>query len=145
MQAPLGRWEVVGGNSGEGWGVVGPVGFSHPCTTYCGADPSRTQEVLPVPFQHHKLFLWVISCWPQSSCPKMDQNKGQAILIMKVLQAKTRCLPQLLRSLTPAGPRSWLSSLMSSGLGAVARFRQHLRQFSGTPGSSSFTVSLGNG
>lgn len=138
---PLGWWEVILGNGGEWW----DSGFLLPQHQWSGADPSRTQEVLPSN---------TISCFcgwsaadQRAAAPKWTKTLWNFIhkIIMEVLQAKLRCLPQLLRSLTPAGPRSWLSSLMSLGLGVVARFRQHLRQFPGTPGSSSFTVSSGSG
>lgn len=115
MLVPLGWQVVILGKGGGWWGqwvslapslramVLIPAGHRRGCQSISWHKSIRG-------FQHHKLFLWVVSCWPESSCPKMDQNKAQALwnfihkIIMKVLPAKPRCLPHLLHPLTPAGP-----------------------------------------
>lgn len=117
---------MAGSNSGEGRGAMEPAGFSHPCTTCSGARPSRRQEMLPVPFQHRKRFLGVISCCPESSCLKLDQNKGQLVFIMKALRAKSRCLRRLSTNAPPrpdsSCPPELVSALVASGAGGSGRF-----------------------
>lgn len=69
-QVPFGWQGVILGKDGW-WLIQWFLPLLHH-VVWCSCQ----QDLLPVPSQQHRWFLWVVSCWPESNHLKLKQNNG---------------------------------------------------------------------